>query len=121
MQSDSTSTTAQPATSSYYQTPDEAFWTSPEAAEDEPCQDCGAIGFHHCAVSCALEFCCACGDVPKRRGRPFKKGFDPRRHVFTQAECIAGFWAALEALTIRYNDDRARTFGSHLRKAGRMR
>ena len=37
------------------------------------------------------------------RGR-FKKGYDPRRHKFTQAECIDGFWAAIESVAIRYPD-----------------
>ncbi|MFL6285720.1 MAG: hypothetical protein ACJ74Q_21490 [Pyrinomonadaceae bacterium] len=50
----------------------------------------------------------------------FRKGSDPRRHVFTTDECIAGFWAALESLTVRYDDDRARTFGNFLRREGRF-
>jgi len=37
------------------------------------------------------------------RGR-FKKGYDPRRHRFTQEECSAGFWAAIESVAARYPD-----------------
>jgi hypothetical protein len=50
----------------------------------------------------------------------FRKGADPRRHVFTRDECITGFWRALESLTLRYDDDRARTFGKFLRREGRF-
>jgi hypothetical protein len=50
----------------------------------------------------------------------FRRGHDPRRHQFTRAECVAGFWAALESLTTRYDDDRARTFGKYLRREGRF-
>lgn len=54
----------------------------------------------------------------------FRKGADPRRHKFTLAECQEGgrrgFWAALEAITVRYDDDRARTFGKFLRREGRF-
>ena len=31
----------------------------------------------------------------KETGGRFRKGFDPRRHVFTAAERSAGFWAGL--------------------------
>jgi hypothetical protein len=37
------------------------------------------------------------------RGR-FKKGPDPRRHVFTKDECSDGFWAAVESIITRYPD-----------------
>lgn len=37
------------------------------------------------------------------RGR-FKKGFDPRRHRFTTAECQEGFWRAIESIVSRYPD-----------------
>jgi hypothetical protein len=50
----------------------------------------------------------------------FRKGADSRRHQFTYEECVAGFWAALESITIRYDDDRARTFGKFLRREGRF-
>ena len=58
----------------------------------------------------------------KRRANrgSFRKGADPRRHTFTRDEQIAGFWAALESLTVRFNDDRARTFGKFLRREGRF-
>ena len=42
-------------------------------------------------------------EQPQYRGR-FKKGFDPRRHKFTQDECIDGFWAAVESIITRYPD-----------------
>lgn len=32
----------------------------------------------------------------------FKRGYDPRRHKFTQAECSRGFWAAIESVASRY-------------------
>jgi len=35
------------------------------------------------------------------RGR-FKKGYDPRRHIFTREECSDGFWAAIESVAARY-------------------
>ena len=38
------------------------------------------------------------------RGKPFQKGYDPRRHKFTREECSAGFWAAIEAVVTRYPD-----------------
>jgi len=56
----------------------------------------------------------------KANAGAFRKGSDPRRHSFTRDECVAGFWAALESITIRYNDDRARTFGKFLRREGRF-
>jgi hypothetical protein len=31
----------------------------------------------------------------KETGGRFRKGFDPRRHVFTAEECSEGFWAGL--------------------------
>jgi len=34
----------------------------------------------------------------------FRRGHDPRRHRFTQAECQAGFWAAITSIVIRYPD-----------------
>lgn len=54
----------------------------------------------------------------------FKSGPDVRRHRFTREECVEGgrrgFWAALESLTVRYDDGRARTFGKFLRREGRF-
>lgn len=41
--------------------------------------------------------------APKYRGR-FQKGYDPRRHRFTQDECVAGFWAAIDSIIARYPD-----------------
>lgn len=60
--------------------------------------------------------------APKRRPNAgsFREGVDPRRHKFTRAECVAGFWAALESITVRYDDDRAKTFGKYLRREGRF-
>lgn len=40
---------------------------------------------------------------PVNKGR-FKKGYDPRRHKFTQQECSDGFWAAVESIIARYPD-----------------
>jgi hypothetical protein len=37
------------------------------------------------------------------RGR-FKPAPDPRRHKFTQDECIDGFWAAITSIVTRYPD-----------------
>ena len=51
----------------------------------------------------------------------FQPGPDPRRHRFSRDECIAGFWAALESVTVKYGDDRACTFGKFLRREGRMK
>lgn len=31
----------------------------------------------------------------KRRGKPFCRGYDPRRHVFSEEECRRGFFSAL--------------------------
>lgn len=42
--------------------------------------------------------------TPKRRGRPFTKGHDPRRHRFTTEECSKGFQAALESIITRHPD-----------------
>lgn len=58
------------------------------------------------------------------RGR-FQKGFDPRRHKFTQAECVAGFWAALTSIAVRY-PDAVDSSGRHmacnfLKRSGRER
>ena len=36
-----------------------------------------------------------------RRGRPFAKGYDPRRHQFTAEECRAGFYAVLASIATR--------------------
>lgn len=38
------------------------------------------------------------------RGRPFVKGFDPRRHKLTREECQKGFWAAIESIVARHPD-----------------
>lgn len=59
-------------------------------------------------------------ETRKPNAGQFRKGDDPRRHKFTRDECVAGFWAALESLTVRYDDDRARTFGKFLRREGRF-
>ena len=56
----------------------------------------------------------------KANAGSFKPGHDPRRHQFTTAERVKGFWAALESLTTRYDDDRAKTFGKYLRREGRF-
>jgi len=55
----------------------------------------------------------------------FKKGPDPRRHRFTQNECVAGFWAAIEAIIIRH-PDAVDSSGRHmacnfLKRAGKER
>ncbi len=54
----------------------------------------------------------------------FKLGPDVRRHMFTYEECVEGgrrgFRAAPESLTVRYDDDRARTFSKFLRREGRF-
>lgn len=42
--------------------------------------------------------------APIKRGRPFQKGYDARRHKFTAEECSAGFWAAVESIVTRYPD-----------------
>jgi len=34
----------------------------------------------------------------------FRKGYDPRRHKFTTAECQAGFWRAIESIIARHPD-----------------
>jgi len=60
----------------------------------------------------------------RRNAGSFKPGPDSRRHRFTREECVEGgrrgFQAALEAITLRYDDDRARTFGKFLRREGRF-
>jgi hypothetical protein len=54
----------------------------------------------------------------------FQKGSDPRRKVFTSEEQSEngrrGFQAALESITVRYDDDRARTFHKYLKREGRF-
>ena len=35
------------------------------------------------------------------KGR-FLKGFDPKRHKFSHAECVDGFWAMLASIQDRY-------------------
>ena len=35
-------------------------------------------------------------------GRPFVKGHDPRRHIFTRQECQKGYEAAWNSLTRRF-------------------
>jgi hypothetical protein len=39
----------------------------------------------------------------RNRGQ-FRPGPDPRRHRFTRDECVAGFWAALTSISVRYPD-----------------
>lgn len=60
----------------------------------------------------------------KANAGQFRRGFDPRRKVFSSDERSEngrrGFWAALESITVRYDDDRARTFGKFLRREGRF-
>ena len=48
--------------------------------------------------------------APKRRGRPFRPGADPRRHQFTSEECREGFYSALASVTEDYGEDAARRF-----------
>ena len=50
----------------------------------------------------------------------FRKGHDPRRHQLTTEDRVKGWWAALESITVRYDDDRAKTFGKFLRREGRF-
>lgn len=45
----------------------------------------------------------------------FRKGFDPRRHVFTQDECIAGFWKMIDSIVERYPHMKDKS-GNHLVK-----
>ena len=42
----------------------------------------------------------------KPRANPghFRRGHDPRRHLFTQDECQRGFWAAISSIITRYPD-----------------
>jgi hypothetical protein len=67
----------------------------------------------------------------KANAGSFRKGADPRRHVhtptcghelyqFSDDDRSKGFWNALESLTVRYDDGRARTFGKFLRREGRF-
>ncbi len=42
--------------------------------------------------------------VTARRGRPFQKGHDPRRHKFTTGECQRRFWAAIDSIVSRYSE-----------------
>ncbi len=49
----------------------------------------------------------------KKHTGHFKKGADPRRHKFTRAECVAGFWAAIESITERY-PAATTSFGAHM-------
>lgn len=58
----------------------------------------------------------------------FQKGFDARRHVFTQEECQAGFQAAIDSLVTRYPNTldsagrhMACNFGKYLTRKGRMK
>ena len=48
--------------------------------------------------------------APKKRGRPFQPGADPRRHQLTPAECRDGFYSALASVTDRFGEDAARNF-----------
>jgi len=56
----------------------------------------------------------------KANAGSFRKGADPRRHTFTHDERVKGFWNALESVTVRYDDDRARTFHKFLKREGRF-
>jgi hypothetical protein len=47
----------------------------------------------------------------KETGGRFRKGFDPRRHVFTREECSRGFWTAISIWGV--------TIGDKLHAAGR--
>jgi hypothetical protein len=48
-----------------------------------------------------IEFVTTPADKPLRRGQ-FRRGYDPRRHVFTPDECSRGFWAAIDSIITRY-------------------
>lgn len=41
---------------------------------------------------------------PGNNAGRFRKGSDPRRHVFSREECQRGFWAAIESIILRYPD-----------------
>ena len=49
--------------------------------------------------------------APKKRGKPFLKGADPRRHQFTDEERSRGFWTALAVWGV--------SMGEKLHAAGR--
>jgi hypothetical protein len=71
----------------YFSTPDEHYWNTQDAPRAE-------------IVIVETE---PPADAFPNKGR-FKKGFDPRRHRFTRAECSKGFWAAVESIVSRYPD-----------------
>jgi hypothetical protein len=59
----------------------------------------------------------------ENRGQ-FRPGPDPRRHCFTQDECVSGFWAAIYSI-IQRHPDAVDSSGRHmacdfLRVAGRL-
>ena len=43
----------------------------------------------------------------------FRKGYDPRRHVYTREECQRGFWAAITSIVIR-NPNCVDSSGRHM-------
>jgi hypothetical protein len=45
-------------------------------------------------------------ETKTRRTNPgqFRKGFDPRRHRFSRAECQAGLWAAINSIIARHTE-----------------
>jgi hypothetical protein len=78
--------------SSYHQQPDEAFFNitpSTPAAFVTTTPDVSDILADEQPMT-------------KRRGRPFAKGYDSTRHVFSQSECQLGFQRAIESIVSRY-------------------
>jgi hypothetical protein len=68
----------------YQAKPDEAYWNQPESDKAE------------------IEIVSTPAPADNFPTGRFKKGFDPRRHKFTKAECSKGFWAAIESIIARY-------------------
>ena len=50
---------------------------------------------------------------PKANRGQFRKGHDPRRHVFSTEECKRGFLLALESIAARY-PDAVDAYGRHM-------
>ena len=93
----------QDTASAYHAQPAEAFHKPEPLAVD--------FAFNDSQPAPSADFTAGARPRGKANRGSFRKGYDSRRHVFTPAECSAGFWSAIAVWGV--------SMGATLHKAGR--
>ena len=86
----------------YFQAPDEAYWPQPQVTASQ---------IEIVSTPAPVSDIEPQPPAPRRRGRPFVKGHDPRRHIFTDEERSRGFYTALAIIGL--------SIGRKLKASGR--